>query len=330
VRRTRFTDLLGCELPFQQAPMGGGLATPALACSVADAGGIGMLSSVRLPRAALEAAIEAVPAPLRARVGVNVIVPFLDPEGLELASASVGLVDFSYGPPDPGLVAAAHAGGARVSWQVGSPAAARAAADAGCDLVVAQGVEAGGHLEGRTSLPVLLGAVLDCVQIPVVAAGGIGTGREAAAVLGAGADGVRLGTRFLAAAEAAPHPEYLAALIAADGGDTERTSLFGAMWPGPPLAHRVLRSCVAAAEADDRDVIGSRDMLGTTIEIPRFAAPAPNTATTGAIAAMALYAGTSVSAVRRVQPAAEIVAELARDAEQALAARTPELSTAGR
>jgi len=90
--------------------------------------------------------------------------------------------------------------------------------------------------------------------VPVLAAGGIGTGRAMAAALAAGADGVRVGTRFVAATEAAAHPEYVAALIASQAEDTIYTTAFSRSWPDAP--HRVLRSCVKAAEAFQGDTVG--------------------------------------------------------------------------
>src|SRR2546426_755377 len=108
--------------------------------------------------------------------------------------------------PDAELVEIAHAGGALVSWQLGSAAEATAAERAGCDLIVAQGTEAGGHVRGKIGLLALLGEVLPSVKVPVVAAGGIGTGRAMAAALAAGASAVRVGTRFVAAEEAGTHP----------------------------------------------------------------------------------------------------------------------------
>src|SRR5207248_5682729 len=105
-----------------------------------------------------------------------------------------------------------HAGKALAAWQVGSLEEAQAAVDAGCDFIVAQGVEAGGHVRGRISLLPLLDEVLPVVGIPVVAAGGIGTARAMAAALAAGASAVRVGTRFVAAVESEAHPHYKEAL----------------------------------------------------------------------------------------------------------------------
>jgi NAD(P)H-dependent flavin oxidoreductase YrpB (nitropropane dioxygenase family) len=109
-----------------------------------------------------------------------------------------------------------------VSWQVGSAEEARAAVGAGCDQVVAQGTEVGGHVRGRMSLLPLLSEVLDAVDVPVLAEGGIGDARALAAVLAAGADGARIGTRFVAARESGAHPRYVDALIAARPEDTDR------------------------------------------------------------------------------------------------------------
>ena len=118
------------------------------------------------------------------------------------------------------------------AWQVGDAEEARRAQDAGCDLVVAQGVEAGGHVRGTIALLPLLDAVLDATpDIPVVAAGGIGTPRAMAAALAAGADAVRVGTRFVATEEADTHPEYAQALVDAGPEDTVLTTTFSFMWP---------------------------------------------------------------------------------------------------
>ena len=100
-------------------------------------------------------------------------------------------------------------------------------------------MEAGGHLRGRLGLHALLGEVLDAVEIPVLAAGGIGSGRDMAAVLSAGASGVTMGTRFVAAEESPAHPEYVNALIESKSEDTVVTEVFSFGSPNAP--HRVLR-----------------------------------------------------------------------------------------
>lgn len=323
MQRTRFTDRVGCSVPLQQAPMGGVATAPDLAAAVADAGGQGMVAAVMLPAPALSEILDEVARRTQGVFGVNFLMPFLDPhtttELVELAAAKASLVDFFYGDPDPSLVKTVHAGGALASWQVGSVDEACTAAEAGCDVIVAQGVEAGGHVRGQLGLLPLLDGVLDAVEVPVVAAGGIGTARAMAAALAAGADAVRVGTRFIAtreAGESGAHPAYVDALLRASSEDTVLTEAFSVMWPDAP--HRVLRSCVEAAEAFDGDVVGEMRMAGTTMPLPRLAAPSPTRETTGTIEAMALYAGQSVGAVQEVQPAAEIVRDLVEGAERLL------------
>ena len=114
----------------------------------------------------------------------------------------------------------------------------------GCDLIAVQGVEAGGHVRGYGALLPLLGAVLDEIELPVLAAGGIGGGRAIAAVLAAGAAGARMGTRFIATDESGAHPAYKQAVVDASAGSTAISDAFAIC----PSARRVLArgSCVVA------------------------------------------------------------------------------------
>ncbi len=240
------------------------------------------------------------------------------------AAERAQVVDFFYADPDPALVEIAHAGGALVSWQVGSAEEARAAADAGCDFIIAQGIEAGGHGRGQIGLLALLDAVLSAVEVPVLAAGGIGSGRAMAAVLAAGADGVRIGTRFVAAEEAEAHPRYFEALIAAQPANTVRGDTFALDYPGAP--HRALSASVAAAKAFPGDVVGEfvDPTSGDRVPVRRFQKLTVTRHVTGTIEAMPQWAGESVGGVTRVQPAAEIVREMAGEAEQLLRNWCPE------
>src|SRR5262252_476889 len=227
---TAFTDLVGCQVPIQQAGMGG-VATPELAAAVADAGGLGMVSMVLQPADGVAAGLDALAKQTRGEVGINFLMPLLDPEAVDAAATRVRGVEFFYAEPDAALIDRVHEGGALAAWQVGSSAEARAAVDAGCDFIVAQGTEAGGHVRGRVSLLPLLDSVLGSVDVPVVAAGGIATSRGVAAVLAAGAAGARLGTRFVATFEANAHPLYVDALLQASAEDTVLTTAFSGMWP---------------------------------------------------------------------------------------------------
>src|SRR5205809_156660 len=191
--KTRFTDLTGCKVPIQQAAIGG-LARPQLATAVSDAGGLGMVYAGSFDPNQMTEVFEDMRRRTSGVFGANFLIPEafvsdLDEirEQVETASKLVKVVEFFYRQPDPSLVDLVHKGGALASWQVGSNQEAVAAAEAGCDMIVAQGIEAGGHVRGKVSLLTLLTQVLDSVKVPVLAAGGIGSGRALAAVLAAGA-----------------------------------------------------------------------------------------------------------------------------------------------
>jgi NAD(P)H-dependent flavin oxidoreductase YrpB (nitropropane dioxygenase family) len=304
---TAFTRLVGCSLPLQSAPMRG-ISTPELVAAVANAGGLGMVATpLRSPEGLLRT-LDRITSLTNGVVGASFLIPFLDSEGLDVAAARARVVEFFYGEPDPELVQRAARNGALVAWQVGSRDEGERAVAAGCHFLIAQGTGAGGHVRGTIGLLPLLAELLDTVDVPVLAAGGIGTSRDVAAVLAAGASGVRIGTRLIAAAESGAHPTYVEALIRARAEDTVLTQRFSVMWADAP--HRVLRSCVDAAEQLREYVAGEVTWDGLKIAIPRFSVIAPSRETVGSVHAMALYAGESVTAIRRVQSVPEIIREL--------------------
>ena len=306
----RLTDLLRCDLPIQLAPMGCVSVTAALPLAVAAAGGHAMYPGLFLPPASLESVLDELAASTDA-FGVNFLVPIMDPGSLELAARRAPYIDFFLAQPDRALVDRVHAGGAACGWQVETARDAVAAQDAGADVVVVKGWESGGRkgVEGPALLP-LLDAVLDALSVPVVAAGGIASARGVAAALAAGADGVRVGTRFIAAEEADAHPVWQQAVVEADTEESVVSTAFNAGMPVPG-PHRVLRRSIAAAEALTGDEAGVVRIAGIELPALRFGATAPTRASTGAVDAMPFYAGQSVGAVRAVQPAVEIVRDLA-------------------
>src|SRR5579859_3074274 len=211
----------------------GGVGTTELASAVAAAGGLGMVPAGTQPAAGA--------------CGVNFLMPF-GPSLHDIAAAArqSRVVEFFYAEPRADVVSAAHDAGALVGWQVGSAAEAVAAQKAGCDYVVAQGTEAGGHVRGSQGLDELLAQVRSSVRIPIIAAGGIATAERAAAVIRSGADAVRIGTRFVVSPESGAHPDYVRMLLAATAEDTMLTEWFSDGWANAP--HRVLRSSVSAAQ----------------------------------------------------------------------------------
>jgi NAD(P)H-dependent flavin oxidoreductase YrpB (nitropropane dioxygenase family) len=264
-----------------------------------------MIGIGRQPLALVERHFDDVATLTDKPVGCTCIAHFVRPEVVEVAASRVPIVEFFYDWPDASRVPANVICG----WQIGSVDEAKAAVDAGCRYVIAQGVEAGGHVRGHVPLAELLTAVRDAVDVPVVAAGGIGTVDDVRRAIDLGADAVRVGTRFVATAESYAHPQYVDALVAASADDSVLTEAFGVGWPNAP--HRVLRSSLDAATASP-DVVGETSTTGgEPVAMVRFGVSSPTRDTTGDISAMALYAGRSVSGVTRVMTAAEVVQELA-------------------
>ena len=206
-------------------------------------------------------------------------------------------------------------------YTVGSAIDGRRAVDAGVDVVIAQGWEAGGHVRGEVATLPLVPRVVDAIApSPVVAAGGIADGRGLAAALTLGAVGVSMGTRFMMSAEAATHPVNRERLGRVQETDTVYTTVFDIGWPDAP--HRALRnSTFTRWEAAGRPPSGQRpgedDVLGHTADgrpIVRYRSLNPAAGATGDIEAMSLYAGQSVGLVTRNQPAADIVRAIVEEA----------------
>jgi NAD(P)H-dependent flavin oxidoreductase YrpB (nitropropane dioxygenase family) len=323
--RTGLTELLGIEAPIVLAPMGGAV-TPELAAAVSNAGGLGVIPLSYSTPDEIKSTAGEIAALTDRPFGINLILEWDQRERLAAAlDAGVPAVSLFWGDVSE-LVPQAHGGGAVVFVSVGSVDEAVRAADAGADVVVAQGWEAGGHVRGTVTTLALVPRVVDAVDpIPVVAAGGIADGRGLAAVLALGAAGAWIGTRFLAARECSIHDEYRQRLLEAAEGDTYYTGLFDGGWPDAP--HRVLRnSTVDVWEEAGRPVSGERPGEGEDVAaradgspIKRYASATPQASMTGEIEALPNWAGQGVGLVTRIQPAAEIVQELVADAERILA-----------
>jgi nitronate monooxygenase len=326
--QTAFTRLFGVQHPIMQAPMGGGISTPELAAAVSNAGGLGMLALGGLPPEQARAQIRRTRQLTDRPFGVNLLLPMYLPGQTEVCiEERVVVLSFFWGDAAP-HVPAAHAGGVKVMLQVGSVDEAQAARDAGVDVIVAQGVEAGGHVRGSISALVLVPMVVEAVRpLPVVAAGGIADGRGVAAVLMLGAAGAALGTRLLASQEAAAHPDYKARILRARAEDTLRTTLFDIGWPEAP--HRVLRNSVVTdweaagcpppgQRPQEGEVIGQGQFGDMTFPVSRYTAMPPSARFEGEVEKTALYAGQSCGLISDLAPAAVVVEGIAREAEARL------------
>jgi NAD(P)H-dependent flavin oxidoreductase YrpB (nitropropane dioxygenase family) len=238
------------------------------------------------------------------------------------------VLSFFWGDPTP-YVEKAHTAGVKVCDQVGSVRVAKRAAAAGVDFIIAQGVEAGGHIAGTVSTMVLTPRVVETVApIPVVTAGGVADGRGLAAALALGAEGVVLGTRLIASTESNAHQVYKEKVLAATEEDTVRTTLFGNGWPN--AYHRTLRTPFVehwlpeerrgSEQRPDEPIIGEVT-LGGRIPLPRFGAIPPAQDATGDIDAMDFLAGQCSGLVRRLEPAAVVVRDIVDEAVRILTER---------
>jgi NAD(P)H-dependent flavin oxidoreductase YrpB (nitropropane dioxygenase family) len=322
--------MLGIEHPIIAAPMGPDLTGPELVAAVSNAGGLGILQAQLCSPPLFRQEIRRVRALTDGPFGVNLILHFPVEDHVAVClEERVPVLSFFWGDPTP-YIGRAHAAGVRVFHQVGSVAEAARAAASGIDVIIAQGVEAGGHIAGEVSTLALIPRVVDAVApVPVVAAGGIADGRGVVAVLALGAQAAMLGTRFLASAESRAHPHYKQRLLEADEGDTVRTILFGHGWPNAP--HRTLRTAFVEQwlghEAQgqesrlDEPAVGQTIIGGQPMPVLRFVSMPPNHEATGDIDSMALLAGQDVGLVREIKPAGQIVHELVEEARQIIAQR---------
>jgi nitronate monooxygenase len=336
--RTGLCDLLGIEHPILNAGIGSG-AVPELAAAVSDAGGLGVIAVSGAPPDWVREQVARTRELTDRPFGVNVIIddrgdPDLIP-GIEercqtVADEGVALLILFAGDPTP-FVEPAHAAGVKVAIQVGSPAEARRAADAGVDFVIAQGVEAGGHVVARSGLFVNLPLIVDEVApLPVVASGGIADGRGVAAALVLGAAGVSLGTRFVASEEAFVRDEHKHRVARAGPDSTVFSAdLFDIGWPN--VAHRTLRGRVYDEwDAAGRPAPGERPHEGEpigvvqsplrgTVEVPRYSSILMTPRFEGDVELGPMWAGESAALVDAILPAGEIVRRLAAEADEALA-----------
>jgi NAD(P)H-dependent flavin oxidoreductase YrpB (nitropropane dioxygenase family) len=299
-----------------------GAVGPTLAAAVSNAGGLGMLALWRADIETMRRQIRETRALTPRPFAVNLVLEFPQEERLAVClDEGVRIISFFWRDP-ASLVPRAKAGGALVLHTVGSAIDAKRAVDCGVDIVVAQGWEAGGHVRGMVATMPLVPAVVDAVRpTPVVAAGGIADGLGLAAVLALGAAGAWIGTRFLASHEAAIHRRYQEFLLRASETDTiYLDNLFDVRWPNAP--HRTLRNeTVEAWEAAGRPASGRRPREGEVIATSRSSGPivryqsyTPGPDAEGDIDALSLWAGQSVGLVSKLQPAREIVREIAEEA----------------
>jgi nitronate monooxygenase len=328
--KTELCDMLGIEHPIIAAPMGPDMTGPELVAAVSNAGGLGILQAQFCAPPVFREEIRRVRTLTGKPFGVNLLLHFPVEDQVAIClEERVPVLSFFWGDPTP-YVGRAHAAGVKVLHQVGSVADACRSAAAGVDVIIAQGVEAGGHVAGEVSTLALVPRVVDAVAPrPVAAAGGIADARGVVAVLALGAQAAVLGTRFLASVEARAHPRYKQKVLEANEGDTVRTILFGHGWPNAP--HRTLRTdfvqqwlgqeARGQESRADEPIVGWTIVGGQTMPVLRFMGLPPNRDASGDVESMDLLAGQGVGLVREIKPAGQIVRELVDNARQIISER---------
>ena len=314
-------ERLGVELPVVQAGMGGGISRHELAAAVSEAGGLGTLGI--LPPPQLEAELHAARGLTGMPIAVNLLLPFARSEHRRVAARADAVVTFWGKPKRPCDGVWVH--------QCGSVEEAVASREAGADAVIAQGVEAGGHVRGEVPALELLERIREALPAgyPVLVAGGIADRPDLQRALDAGAEAAVSGTAFVLSEESRAHPEYKRRLM--EAGSTRLTELFGLGWPAAP--HRVVPNAVT-----DRWIAGDRRDPRWVRAVNRVLSPLVGRSPAGLQARLAarqapwlpllspqpptddgpknlvesgpLYAGETVLRLAEIRPAAEIVSTL--------------------
>lgn len=322
VIRTAFTGLVGVEHPIALAGMAGST-SPELVAAVSIADGLGVMGVSDIEGEAIGQTVAAIRERTDRPFGLNLLLHGADDDQLRAVFEARPSVLSTAWPRDDydiaSLFARAHSNGMKVMHMVPTVADAAKAAEAGADVIVAQGTDGGGHI-GLVGTAVIVPMVVREVSpIPVLAAGGIAGGSGLAAMLAFGAAGVLLGTRFLATPESPVHDAFKQAIVASDGTDTIVTDLgdemIGADWPG--AVGRILRNrLVERWLGRVNEMRRQRESVLSDMRAARR---------TGDVDEAIAYWGQSAGLIKDVVPARQVIDEMVRDAESILREGLPRL-----
>lgn len=320
----RFADSLGLRFPIFQAPVGS-VAGPELAAAVSEAGGLRALALTWTSPADAQRLVAQARDRTQKPLQANFVLAFR-PKSLGAAlEGGFQVITFSWGMPTEEITLL-RSYGACFGIQVTTVDGAKRALDIGADFLICQGIEAGGHVQATQSLWEVLSEIIDVAQtVPVVASGGIGSGKGIARALSTGASGAMLGTRFVATRESLAHELYKDKLVEATARDAVLTVCFDLGWP--QAAHRALNnSTLRMWEAAGCPPSGKRPCEGETVatdpssgrRVLRYEDASPREGMTGDIEAMSLYAGLSCDDIRDIPSAGEVIERLWRECEDEL------------
>ena len=312
---TRFTDLFDLKYPLIAAPMSGH-SGGTLAAAVSEAGGLGSFGGTD----------EKGPDWVREQIGIirektdrpfavgfiTPLISLLEANFTAALEEHAPAIVLSFSDPQPWLGKAKEAGALAIC-QVQSMEGAELAMAGGADALIAQGNEAGGHCGTAAMLPLLVRIVGRYPETPVLAAGGVATGRALAAVLAAGADGASVGTAFLATPEAIEVPEaYKERVVQSDGEDTIFTKVYdlidGLPWPEEIGARVYASQFVREWDGRDKEIIEQREALREQTSAAYRTDPE----------VAAVYMGESAGDVDSIRPAADVLTDICEGAEELL------------
>jgi NAD(P)H-dependent flavin oxidoreductase YrpB (nitropropane dioxygenase family) len=314
--KTPICDLLKIEHPVALGGMGSGT-SPELVSAVSNAGGLGALGSYQLKPEQVVESTAGIRRQTNKPFGLNFLLFAARDDSISAAlELRPPVMQFAWAKPDQDLRSyfdRSHKAGSLVTYMAGTVAEAKLAVEAGADIIIAQGSEGGGHVGWMASMP-LLPMVVDAVApIPVLAAGGYADGRGLVAALALGAQGILLGTRFLATVESPLHPNFKQAIVDSDGHDTALSEIpdiaSGLVWPGAMIRsrrNRFIERWTGREWALRRDRVKAAEGLAAARR-------------TGDIEEGSLSIGQDAGLIHDIPPAGEIVTRIVKEAEEILA-----------
>ena len=320
--RTRVCDLFDIEHPIALGGMGSATSPP-LVAAVSRAGGLGALGCHYQTPDEIRERTAAIRGATNRPFGLNFLLFDVREDSFAAAlELQPGVMQFAWARPEQDLKSyfdRAHVAGCKITYMAGAVREAVRAAKAGADVIIAQGTEGGGHVGWMASMP-LIPMVVDAVApVPVLAAGGFADGRGLVAALSLGADGILLGTRFLATVESPLHPNFKQAIVDSDGHDTQLSEIpdiaAGLVWPGAMTRSRRNRFVERWAGRE------------WALRQARVEALAKLRAAreTGDIEEGPLSMGQDAGLIYDIPSAADIVTRIAQEAEEILTNRLPSL-----
>ena len=319
---TRICDLLGIPHPIVLGGMGNATTAP-LVAAVSNAGGFGTLGTSAFDATTLDREIAAIHERTDKPFGINHLL-FQIQENMFAVTlrARPALIAFAWARKDQNLrdyFQRAHDAGCKVMHMAGEVSEALRAAEAGADVLVAQGTEAGGHVGWMASLPLVPMMVRAVAPLPVLCAGGIADGRGLAGALALGAEGVLLGTRFLATHESPLHPNFKQAIVDSDGHDTVLTEipdLAGQrVWPGA-MSRAKRNQFIERWAGQEWAIRQNANEIGKDLAKARVA---------GDIANASLSYGQDAGLIDSIKSVKEVVQDIIAEAEQIISGRLPSL-----